>query len=217
VKGVVPGRYRDGVTTPVLPSTLTHRPMRPDDAERWAVLCADAEEADGRGEHYSAADLAEELCEPDLDLEHDTLLVLDGDRAVAYQVLRRPGGTRLDVDAVVHPGYRRRGIGAALMAVALQQAAELERTVNVRVPEWVTGAVALMERAGLVPVRWWSLLYRDLARPVVPVPLAAGLELHPLGPGYDAARWDERLRATRNASFADHWGSAPEDADAFVH
>ena len=54
-------------------------------------------------------------------------------------------------------------------------------------------------------------------RPVDAAPLAPGLELHPLGPGYDAARWDERLRAARNASFADHWGSAPEDAEAFTH
>ena len=191
--------------------------MRLGDTARWARLCAAAEEADRRGEHYSAADLAEELTEPDLDLADDTLLVLDGEQAVAYQVLRRHGGAHLHADAVVHPDYRRRGIGAALMAVALRQAAELDAILNVRVPEWVAGAVALMERSGLVPVRWWSGLHRDLAHPVDAVPLAPGLELHPLGPGYDTARWDERLRAARNASFADHWGSVPEDAAAFAH
>jgi mycothiol synthase len=38
-----------------------------------------------------------------------------------------------------------------------------------------------------------------------------------LGPCYDAARWDEPLRAAHNSAFADHWGSVPASAEAWVH
>lgn len=204
----------------MLPATLDRRPLHPDDAAQWAELTTAIEEVDRTGARYSAADLAEELLDPELDLAHDSVLVLDGGRPVAYLVLRLAAdGDRhvLHTDAGVHPEHRRRGIGAALLALAALRATELDATLSARVPEYVAGAVVLMELAGFVPVRWWSELHRDLAAPVTPVPLADGWELHALGPGYDAARWDEPLRATRNASFADHFGSVPESAETFVH
>jgi ribosomal protein S18 acetylase RimI-like enzyme len=106
-----------------LPGSLHTRPLRVDDAQRWADLLAAVEEVDRRGEHYDAADLAEELTDPELDLTRDSLLVLDADgRAVAYQVLRLRSpdglGPGVVVDAAVHPAYRRRGIGTALITAA---------------------------------------------------------------------------------------------------
>jgi GNAT superfamily N-acetyltransferase len=80
------------------------------------------EEADRRNEHHDADDCAEELADQELDLERDTLLVLDGGpgrgppggrcahRAAAGIAPRRRRGRA--------PSYRRRGIGTALMAVA---------------------------------------------------------------------------------------------------
>jgi GNAT superfamily N-acetyltransferase len=158
-------------------------------------------EVDRTGEHYSVADLAEELTDPELDLAHDSVLVLDAGRPVGYQVLRLravSGRTVVDTDGGVHPAHRRRGIGAVPLAFARRRAADLDAVLQVRVPEQVTGAVALVERAGLVPVRWWTEMRRDLTMPVADVPLPEGLEMHPLGPGYDAARRrrerDGRLR-----------------------
>lgn len=212
-------RYRSPVPTPVLPATLQRRPLRPDDAPAWADLLAAIEEVDSTGEHRSAADLAEGLVDPDLDPDHDTVLVLDGPQPVGYQVLHlRAGPDRavLHADGGVHPAHRRRGIGAVLLDLARRRAGELDAGLQVRVPERVAGAVGLVERAGFVPVRRWSRMHRDLAAPVVAAPLAEGLALHPLGPGYDAARWDEPLRATRNAAFADHFGSVPESAATFT-
>lgn len=194
--------------------------MRVDDAPAWAELVAAVEDVDRTGEHYSASDLAEELADPGLDLEHDSLLVLDGDLAVGYQLLRLRAGTDRNLlltDGGVRPGYRSRGIGAVLLGFARRRAADLDAVLQVRVPEHVTDAVALVERAGLVPVRWWSELRRDLTVPVDAAPLPDALRMHPLGPGYDAVRWDEPLRAARNASFAEHFGSVPESAETFVH
>ncbi|MCU1663327.1 MAG: hypothetical protein JWR58_3392 [Pseudonocardia sp.] len=71
--------------------------MNPDDAGRWAELLAAVEEVDRRDEHHDADDCAEELADPELDLERDTIVVLDGPAgdeatAVAYQVLRLRSG-----------------------------------------------------------------------------------------------------------------------------
>jgi len=221
--------YRRGVTVAVLPpelrSELHLRPMHRDDAARWAVLLAAVEEADRRDEHYDADDCAEELADPDLDLGCDTLIVLDGSGdesvAVAYQVLRlRSGGVEgahVLTDAAVHPAYRRRGIGAALLAVALDRARELDAALFMRVPEANAGAVVLAERTGMAPVRWWSELDRDLAETITPALVPTGLTVASLGPPYDAARWDEPLRAAHNSAFAGHWGSAPASQQAWVH
>ncbi len=208
------------MSAPALVTTLPHRPMRPDDAQRWADLLAAVEAADRRGEHYDAADCAEELAEPDVDFARDSVLVFDGDRAVAYQVLRAagpPGARVLHTDAAVHPDHRGRGIGSAMLDLARARATELGADLHVRVPESVPAAVALAEGAGLVPVRWWSELSRDLAEPVAPVAPPAGLALHALGPDYDAARWDEPLRLARNVAFAEHWGSVPVGPTEWAH
>jgi GNAT superfamily N-acetyltransferase len=200
--------------------------MNPDDAGRWAELLAAVEEVDRRDEHHDADDCVEELADPELGLERDTIVVLDGPAgdeatAVAYQVLRlrsgRAEGAHLISDAGVHPAFRRRGIGNALLAVARERAGELGATLMMRVPETNAGAVALAEGIGMGPARWWSELHRDLTEPVTSVPAPAGLALASLGPYYDAARWDESLRAAHNSAFADHWGSVPASAEAWVH
>lgn len=204
-----------------LPDGLLARPMQTADAARWAGLLQAVEEADQRNENYDADDCAEELADPELDLERDTILVLDGDQAVAYQVVGvrsgPPLGPRLIVDAAVHPAYRRRGIGTALMGAARLRADELGAAVLTRLAESGTDAIELAARSGLRPVRWWSDLLRDLTVPVKPLPPPTGITIATLGPPYDAARWDEPLRLAHNSAFAGHWGSAPVGPDTWAH
>ncbi|MDN5932703.1 MAG: GNAT family N-acetyltransferase [Pseudonocardia sp.] len=203
----------------MLPATLQMRPMTPDDAAGWAALLAVCEEADGRGEHYDVEDCAEELAEPGLDLTADTWFVLDDDHPVGYQILHlRPGAQRWALsEAAVHPAHRGRGVGSALLARAREWAAQRGAGFVLQVPETQVDAVELAVGAGLTAVRWWSELRRDLARPVVPAALPDGLTVAPLGPPYEAARWDEPLRAAHNAAFAGHWGSSPVPADTWAH
>ena len=54
-------------------------------------------------------------------------------------------------------------------------------------------------------------------QPITPALVPTGLTVASLGPRYDAARWDEPLRAAHTAAFADHWGSAPVSQQAWVH
>jgi mycothiol synthase len=205
-----------------LPDGLRTRPLQVADATRCAELLQAVEETDRRGEHHDADECAELLADPDLDLERDSLLVLDADdRAVAYQVLRLsdgpPLGRRLVANAAVHPAHRRRGIGTALMAIARDRADALGAAIVTRLAETGTDAIALAERSGMRAVRWWSELLRDLTDPVKPVPPPAGITIAALGPPYDAARWDEPLRQAHNSAFADHWGSAAVGPAAWAH
>jgi mycothiol synthase len=194
--------------------------MAPDDAGRWAALLAAAEAVDRTGEHFDEADCAVELTDPEADLDRDSVLVLDGDLPVACMLLlvRGPAGARtVHVDGLVHPKHRRRGIGAALLGLARRRAADLGAELQTRVHESVPGQVALVESAAMVAVRWWWKLRRDLAEPVTPVAPPSGTEVVPLGAEYDHDRWDGPLLVARNASFAEHFGSVPEDLAAFAH
>ncbi len=193
--------------------------MTPGDAGLWAELLSACEEVDRVGEHYDEADCAEELTAPDLDLAADSLLVLDGGRPVAAAMmpLRTGGFRRVVVDGAVHPAYRGRGLGTALLDRARRRAAQRDAVVALWVDDALPDAVALASGSGLTPVRWWAELRRDLAQPVRPVPLPDGLRMVGLGPVYDADRWDEPLRIAHNAAFVDHWGSTALSAQEWRH
>ncbi|MFP3914740.1 MAG: GNAT family N-acetyltransferase, partial [Actinomycetota bacterium] len=83
--------------------------------------------------------------------------------------------------------------------------------VRVHELEWVTDARNLYARFGLEPVRWFDDLIRPLDEPLS-VPAPEGVEIVP---------WDsvpsQAAREVSNASFADHWGSTPRNAEAWEH
>ncbi|WP_232662173.1 GNAT family N-acetyltransferase [Pseudonocardia sp. TRM90224] len=208
------------MTTSALPPALRLRPLQIDDAERLASLRGAIEEVDKRGWHYDVEDCAEELADPDMDLALDTVMVLDGEEPVAYQIIYKGEGAmtgqKVMAFAAVHPERRGQGIGTALLSVAAQRAEQLNAMLTAKVPEEMADAAALFADFGMAPVRWWSELKRDLARPVAAVAVPDGLTLNPLGPEYDRD-WDERLRAAHNEAFRDHWGSSPDTAEGFAH
>lgn len=203
---------------------LTWRPLSVDDVPAWAALLAAAEEVDDTGELFSEADLREELEDPALDTARDTVAVLDGEQLVAYQIaIVRPDaagvGRMLGSQGVVHPGWRGRGIGTALVRRGRERATESDATFLLRAPETDAAAAAMCTAAGLRPVRWWADLRRDLRRAsapaLPPVTAPAGIAVRLLGPGYDHDRWDEAVRAAHNVAFAQHWGSGRVDASAW--
>lgn len=189
--------------------------MRVDDAAAWAELRTAVAAADRTGGAHGVAAAAEALTDARLDLT-ESLLVLAGERPIAYAVLR-PVGAHVDLDAGVHPGFRRRGVGTALVEHARAGAALRGAALWLRLRDADPGAAALARSFGMVARRHWSTLERDLRAPLPPVAVPAGLDLVPLGPAYDGPRWDEPLRLARNTSFAEHWGSVPESAEHFAH
>ncbi|MEO8228180.1 MAG: GNAT family N-acetyltransferase [Chloroflexota bacterium] len=152
----------------------------------------------------------------DFDPERDLLLAEIDGRLVAYsEQLRsvRDGGRVYDTFGWVHPDQRRRGLGGAMLGYgeARQRArAAAEEASGETRPgqlgswshEMATGNVALLERAGYVPVRWFIEMLRDDLGDIPMDSMPDGLEIRPV----PADRARDVLLADFEA-FKDHWGA----------
>lgn len=119
----------------------------------------------------------------------------------------------------VDPAYRRRGIGTGLFLWQLERARQrvltgpdhLPRFIRTMAFEFETEAMALYERNGLQPIRYYDELLRPLD----------GLDSAPKIPGIELVPWDtarsEELRTVYNLAFTDHWGSTPLDPKAWAY
>lgn len=137
----------------------------------------------------------------------DHLVSTDGDAVVGYLNLARGTGAVPPMgEAVVAPGWRRRGIGAAMLKSALGRAGETTRF-------WAHGnlpaARATAAALGLSPVRELWQMRRPLADlPTASIP--AGIRLRT----YQGAVDDAELLRVNNAAFAWHpeqGGWTPDD------
>jgi len=200
------------------------RPLESGDAAEWARLLAAIQAADQTWDVFTKADLREFFGDPSLDFPHGSVAVFDGAIMAGYDVLLPRGAADPVHDmrsvAGVHPGYRRRGIGAGLLDWAERSAVPVHEQRFGGQPLSLSGscrtddaaASALFERRGYRPARWFHAMIRDLTAPVAPVPPLAGAEVLPLTP--------ERFRdalLVRNEAFQDHWGSTETSAESWAH
>jgi mycothiol synthase len=124
------------------------------------------------------------------------MLFLDGDAGFGY-VHGLYGGGRPELDLVVAPDARGRGVGTALARAAL------EAVDGIPVTAWSHGnhpaAAALARRHGLEAVRELWLMRRPAAEPPA-VTVPDGYMIRTFEPGVD----DEPFLAVNAAAFADH-------------
>ncbi|SER15063.1 GNAT family N-acetyltransferase [Lentzea albida] len=191
---------------------LVWRPLTTADIPEVAALYNAAEAVDDTGELLSEEDFAESFREADL--PGGSVAVFAGESLAAYGlvVLRdNPVGThRVRLDGLVHPEFRRRGIGTRL----LPRLAELARVLHVSrhpgMPLTVctmaesrsAGHVALVEELGFQADRHFYELEVALGESLAQAPIPSGYEIVP----FSAARGEE-VRLVCNAAFARHWGS----------
>jgi mycothiol synthase len=119
----------------------------------------------------------------------------------------------------VDPGWRRRGIGTALLRDSERRSAELAAAQPTDRPlvfgcftdDRNAGAKALATREGFEPVRWFFDMQRpglDRELPAIP-PLPDGIEVRPVDDSQLRTIW----RADHEA-FRDHWGGGDESEEA---
>lgn len=201
---------------------LTIDTLRAEDAEQLNALVNAAAVADGTGETESVASTREFLATPGVDLATDTIAVRHGDRLLAFGGVELPvalthdGRARARLGGEVLPEERRRGIGTLVLDRLETRASQLAAERHPGAPAYLEASGGLegnsvrhlLEGRGYRNVRSYFEMERRLAEPVGEFPAPEGFRL--VAPDREHA---EATREAHNTAFADHWGSAPIDAE----
>ncbi|MFF5792722.1 GNAT family N-acetyltransferase [Paeniglutamicibacter sp. NPDC012692] len=198
--------------------------IRNENVQAWAELTNHLAVVDRTDEFYEAEDLLEELHEPGMEPELDTVAVWDANRLVGYAQLRvghqlREGLSRVSITGGVHLDYRRQGVGTRLMDImesrARQKSAQLHPGAPAAVDMWGNtpghGAGALAEARGYAPARFFqdmTVKAEGFRKSVTDLWVNDSLAVFPYSP-----EWAEEIRLLDNEAFADHWGSTPKTAE----
>ncbi len=196
---------------------LTLRPLGRDDIPAWVGLLAEIEKVDRTGEHYSAADLAEEMDNPEVEVGKDFVGAFDGDALVGYfSVLPRgeaEGTFKVHVQGSVLPARRGQGVGTRLAAAMLARgtAAAAERRPDLPARVMTTGLSTnatqedLLTSLGLRGERWNFVMRTALTALPDAQPVPAGYELR----AYDDSMGSAVLEAHNLAFDGDHPNFTP--------
>jgi mycothiol synthase len=201
---------------------LPWRPVVPGDVPAMTELFAEVEEADRYGWHFEADFLARWLADPLIDLAHGTMAAFDGDQMAAAGVL----AARTEADPVhamhyeggVHPAYRGRGLGAALLDWAVGAAIPLHAarfpgqplSVQCGFPLSDGPAADLFVQQGFAPVRYFRKMTRQLSGELPPARVPDGIEIVSY-----RADLNDAMRLAKNEAFREHWDSTPTTAEAW--
>ena len=203
--------------------TLELRSATPGDIPAIYELNRRIEIGDGIPLITPIEEFEEWLDDPHFAFEAHSRVALKSSEVVGFARLwHRPSDqiqSRVFMIGGVDPSHRRQGIGSELIRwqtergreVLTATPADLPRYLRTMAYDFEKEAIALYEKHGLTPIRYFSELIRPLSDLTAPPPI----------PGIQIVAWDptrdEELRQVTNAAFADHWGSTPLDRDAWMH
>ena len=202
---------------------LSWRPIQVRDRDALHALVEAIEVADRFPERTSPAEVEEMLGAPWLDLEQDSLVGVDHTGTLrAYAVVDMPPDAetvvRVNLRGGVHPRWRGRGIGRAVLAWMegrgrqrlADSGVELPARLAVMVAEHSRDHRRLYAAAGFSPIRWYTVMRRDLGSELPDAPVPEQLRLAPW-----TDELDDAVRLAHNEAFMDHWGSQPQSAKAW--
>jgi mycothiol synthase len=195
------------------------------DVDSFVAIFRAANEADGIEERTSRESLANWLMHstPHFDAARNVVVAEAEGKPVAYGwtswVDTTDGARHYQTRGHVHPDWRRRGVGRAILVhnearlreVAAGHATDRPRYFAAGAPDRRAGAVALLEGAGYEAVRWFYDMVRPTLHGIVERPVPDGLEMRPM-----AGRAQLRQLFDADAeAFADHWGGFDASDESF--
>ena len=196
------------------------RTYHDEDLAALVRLINDADRVDGAGFATKEAALAHRLAVPDA-VPRDAIYVSEQDgQLVGWAMLwvrYEESLDRIHASGIVHPDYRRRGIGTALMRRVEERARSLRGdkplVLEMAVREQVDGAAELALSLGMQPVRYFFYMecrdLRNLPTPVFP----EGIRVRAYVVGQD----EEAFVPAYNDGFSDHWGYSPDTLEGEQH
>lgn len=216
-------QYTELMGTPALPGLRFRRFRGADDYPAIVAIINAANRADGRDQSRDVESIANDYkhlsnCDP----QRDIVFAEIDDQAVAYARVawfQEENGPRVYyVIGYVHPQWRRRGIGRAMLRAGERRlrdsAAEHDFTGQRMVQLWATdaniGLKALAGSEGYAPVRYDYDMVRPDLDDLPAYKLPEGLEIRPVMPDQYRAIWEADQEA-----FRDHWGYSPSTEDDY--
>jgi ribosomal protein S18 acetylase RimI-like enzyme len=207
---------------PAIPGLRFRGIQRPADDAAVAELVNAAMTANGIPHRLSLAQISSWFDHPsNLDLAADLLFAEVNGSVVAYTVggweQDNDGGRNYATWGEVHPDWRRRGLGTALLRWVEARQHRLAAThpaVEKRLESWSSeaeaGRLALLEANGYQIVRYDYEMERPNLDDIQPLPLPDGIELRP-------AREEDmrRIWETEVEVFRDHWGAVDDSEASF--
>jgi mycothiol synthase len=198
----------------ILDPSLSLRPVRWSDLEAVTQLIYDVCEADGDAAVAVTVDeLKHEWETPGFVLEKDAYLVQTSDgRIVGFEEFNNGHEHAiLHTDGYVHPDFKGRGIGTALLRMIEQRAREEMKLAELDVRVALRSLTDIHDEAGLElyknegyqPLRYHWRMEIVLNEPPAEPKFPEGIELRPFIQGeHDVPVWQ-----AQNEAFRDHWGS----------
>ncbi len=158
----------------------------------------------------------------DFDPRLDSIFAEVGGRLVAYGEASRSvrAGTAVySTNGIVHPEWRRRGLGRAILRhderrlreIALSHEDAGGRILNAWIDDDAGGAQQLLEAEGYHPVRYGFAMRRPNLDDLPEAPLPEGIEIRPVRPEDHRAIYDADTDA-----FLDHWEARERTEEDFV-
>lgn len=205
---------------------LTWRPLVPDDVDEWFALSQLIEQHDASNERTSRAEMVEQFENTALDPALDSIMGTDDDGIPrAYGWVETNPVARSHHQSLlwggVHPQWRRRGIGSAILDWQLGRArqalatvadgSKLPQTLVVHAEEHHADRFALFAGAEFTVERWFMDMRRRLPVELPEPRPIASVEIMPF-----REELAESVREVHNESFADHWGSQPISAQRWA-
>lgn len=208
---------------PAIAGLRLRRLQRPADDVAIAELVNAGNAADGIPHRMSAAQIASWLDHPSgMDPDADLLIAAVNGSLVAYAEggweQDNDGGRNYGTWGQVHPDWRRRGLGTALLrwveerqrSLAATHPAGVERRLESWAHELEAGRLALLEAHGYGIVRYDFEMERSTLDDLPEASLPDGIELRPVREEQLRRIWETEIEV-----FRDHWGSVDPSEASF--